>query len=182
MSAKPSPEAAPAESRTRIDSAVGTQHTLRSGVEYVLRVLEPWIEILLVDENDGCVGGAAYEVKLSDGAVRKGKLDEKGFARLERLPAGACTVTFPEYDGTSWEEETAKETWLEVVLSDDAGQPAAGAAYKVTLADTTVREGKLDALGRARLEGLPEGACTVSFPEYDGAAWERDLEVADSPR
>lgn len=39
----------------------------------------------------------------------------------------------------------------------DWGEPLAGAAYKATLSDGSVRTGLLDALGVARLNGLPQG-------------------------
>jgi hypothetical protein len=45
-----------------------------------------------------------YEVKLSDGAVASGTLDEKGLARIEGIPPGNCEVTFPDLDGEAWEK------------------------------------------------------------------------------
>lgn len=39
----------------------------------------------------------------------------------------------------------------------DWGEPLAGAAYKATLSDGSVRTGILDALGVARISGLPQG-------------------------
>src|SRR5690606_32157747 len=39
-----------------------------------------------------------FALTLVDGSVRHGALDTKGVARLERLEAGLCTVTFPRID------------------------------------------------------------------------------------
>ena len=34
------------------------------------------------------------------------------------------------------------------------------------------REGTLDEKGLARVEGIPEGSCKVTFPDLDKDAWE----------
>lgn len=54
-------------------------------------------------------------------------------------------------------------TWIEVELVDEEGIAVAGARFRVALSDGTKREGQLDEQGRARLEGVPAGPCTVSF-------------------
>lgn len=38
------------------------------------------------------VAGAPYRVEFADGTIKTGKLDAKGFARLEGVPAGAAQV------------------------------------------------------------------------------------------
>jgi type VI secretion system secreted protein VgrG len=62
--------------------------------------------------------------------------------------------------------------WLEIELLDEADQPVAGQAYRVTVADGRVIEGTLDPSGFARLEGLDPGECTVTFPDLDQECWE----------
>jgi type VI secretion system secreted protein VgrG len=47
----------------------------------------------------------------------------------------------------------------------DWGEPLAGAAYKATLSDGSIRKGILDALGIARLTDVPPGICAKI--EYD---------------
>jgi type VI secretion system secreted protein VgrG len=47
----------------------------------------------------------------------------------------------------------------------DWGAPLAGAARKATLSDGSVRKGMLDAMGIARISGLPAGA--TAKIEYD---------------
>jgi type VI secretion system secreted protein VgrG len=63
-----------------------------------------WIEIELLDALGNPVAGETYRVKLSDGSVAEGTLNEKGLARLEPVEPGNCEVTFPNMDGRSWEK------------------------------------------------------------------------------
>jgi hypothetical protein len=62
------------------------------------------------------------------------------------------------------------KTWIAVQLEwdTDPPRPAAGVRYRITLTDGTVREGRLDAAGLARFDGLDPGICTVVFPDLDG--------------
>ncbi|MDX2132073.1 MAG: hypothetical protein SFY69_08475 [Planctomycetota bacterium] len=62
-----------------------------------------WIEIELVDEDDNPVPGESYRVTTSDNKVATGTLNEKGFARIEYVKPGTCTVTFPRLDQDAWE-------------------------------------------------------------------------------
>lgn len=65
----------------------------------------------------------------------------------------------------------AAKHWIEIVLRGEDGRPIPGEAYTVTPPSGAVRTGRLDAQGRARLEGLPFGPCHVSFPDLDQDAW-----------
>lgn len=58
-----------------------------------------------------------------------------------------------------------EKTDLEFRHLTDWGAPLAGAAYKATLSDGSVRKGTLDALGIARISGVPAGA--TAKIEYD---------------
>jgi hypothetical protein len=53
-----------------------------------------WIELELRDEEGNTIGGAEYEVSLPDGQVKKGKLDQNGYAKVENIPPGKVRVTF----------------------------------------------------------------------------------------
>jgi uncharacterized Zn-binding protein involved in type VI secretion len=53
-----------------------------------------WIELELRDEEGKTIGGAEYEVHLPDGQIRKGTLDQNGYAKVENIPPGKVTVTF----------------------------------------------------------------------------------------
>ncbi len=57
-----------------------------------------WIEIELTDETGEAIGGQPYQLTLPTGVVRKGTLDENGFAIEKNLPSQACTLVFPDID------------------------------------------------------------------------------------
>ena len=52
-------------------------------------------------------------------------------------------------------------TWIELRLVDESGAPAAGRAFRITAPDGSVREGKTDPGGIARVEGIEPGECEV---------------------
>ncbi len=70
------------------------------------------------------------------------------------------------------EEKKVKNSWIEIEMVDEDGQPVPGLKYRVTLPDDSVSEGTLDGKGFARIEGIPPGSCKVTFPELDKDAWE----------
>jgi type VI secretion system secreted protein VgrG len=55
-----------------------------------------WIQIELLDEDGNGVTNAPYELHLANGAVKKGRLDGSGKARVDDLPSGSCRVVFPD--------------------------------------------------------------------------------------
>jgi hypothetical protein len=57
-----------------------------------------WLEIKVVDSDGKPVPGVLYSVTTADGTNVQGRVDQKGFARLDGLTSGNCTVTFPEVD------------------------------------------------------------------------------------
>jgi len=63
--------------------------------------------------------------------------------------------------------------WIEIQLTDRAGKPATGVAYRIKLPDGEIVSGLLDENGRARQQNLNGGTCLVSFPDLDGDAWTR---------
>ena len=62
-----------------------------------------WIEIELVDEENGPVPGEEYRIELSDGSVVEGTLDSQGRARHEGIVPGNCKIMFPNLDKDAWE-------------------------------------------------------------------------------
>ncbi len=63
-----------------------------------------WIEIELVDEEDNPVPGERYRITLPDGkTLAEGRLDDKGFARVDGIDPGTCQITFPDLDKEAWE-------------------------------------------------------------------------------
>ena len=58
-----------------------------------------------------------------------------------------------------------KEAWIGVELRDTDRKPVANAAFVVTPPNHDPVKGNLDQLGRARIEGVDPGQCTIAFPQ-----------------
>jgi type VI secretion system secreted protein VgrG len=67
--------------------------------------------------------------------------------------------------------DPSKPDWVGIELASAAGTPAAGESFVLELADGTSVTGKLDNLGRCRVEGVPPGNCKVTFPARDAKEW-----------
>lgn len=55
-----------------------------------------WLEFQLTDGQDRPIPRQSYVVVDPSGAELSGRLDEKGFARIEPVKAGRCTIHFPD--------------------------------------------------------------------------------------
>ena len=64
-----------------------------------------------------------------------------------------------------------KPDWIGISLVSPDGKPIAGEPFVVELADGKSVFGKLDNLGKVRIEGVDPGSCKVTFPERDAAEW-----------
>ncbi len=63
-----------------------------------------WVECEMVDEADNPCAGIAYEIKLPDGSVATGTLDNNGFVRIDGCEPGQCEFGFPDLDRDAWEK------------------------------------------------------------------------------
>ena len=63
-----------------------------------------WIEIAMVDDSGAPVADEEYRIELPDGALRTGRLNRAGTARLSGIPKGTCKVSFPHLDADAWEK------------------------------------------------------------------------------
>lgn len=104
-----------------------------------------------------------------------------------KLTLVECGVNYFSYEGGIAEEEASTrarrpasekpavkdkvKTWIEIKLVDQDGNPVANEKYELKLPDGSVQEGSLDAQGRARVEEIDPGNCTVCFPDIDGREW-----------
>ncbi|HEY3738321.1 MAG TPA: carboxypeptidase-like regulatory domain-containing protein [Bryobacteraceae bacterium] len=61
-----------------------------------------WVDIQLLDPSGNPVPGAKYKLKITDGSVREGTLDDQGRVHVAGLDPGSCTVWFPDYDAKEW--------------------------------------------------------------------------------
>jgi hypothetical protein len=57
-----------------------------------------WIEVQLVDQDNEPIPGARYSIVTPDDVLHEGQLDSYGFVRIDNIPAGSSTVSFPDYD------------------------------------------------------------------------------------
>jgi len=73
--------------------------------------------------------------------------------------------------GAAGSDPPADGTFIELELVDTDGKPVAFASYSVTASDGKVVSGALDAEGRARIEGVAQGSCKVTFPDFHGDEW-----------
>ena len=69
-------------------------------------------------------------------------------------------------------EAEPEKTWIEIELIDNSGQPVPNERYKLTLPDGSVKWGRLDGHGKARVERLQPGNCQVTFPDRDQQVWD----------
>lgn len=81
----------------------------------------------------------------------------------------ALTVTHDE----PTEEEREPESWVEIEMVDEDGNPWANEYYEVTRADGRVIKGYLNDKGQAHIYLPKKEAANVKFPKLDGRAWEK---------
>ena len=62
-----------------------------------------WVEVELVDENNKPVPNRAYRVKLPDGSVMTGNLDDQGKVRFDSIIPGTCQIEFPDIHLKEWQ-------------------------------------------------------------------------------
>jgi hypothetical protein len=67
-----------------------------------------------------------------------------------------------------------KKTFIAIELVDDDSppKPVPFKRYRIELPDHSIREGMLDANGRARIDGIDPGTCKVSFPSFHADDWQ----------
>lgn len=73
-----------------------------SGTKVISPDKKHWVEIAMVDKEGNPTPGQAYEIKLPDGTIVTGSLDERGAARVEGIDPGNCKIKFPTLDKTVW--------------------------------------------------------------------------------
>ncbi len=71
------------------------------------------------------------------------------------------------------DDKKKKTSWIEIQLTDEEGKPVPSEKYRVVTPDGEVKEGTLDANGKARVSGIEPGNCEITFPRLDKTAWKR---------
>jgi hypothetical protein len=59
---------------------------------------DTWIEIRMKNTEGVPMKGERYQLKLPDGTVREGTLNDAGAVRIEGIDPGMCALTFPDLD------------------------------------------------------------------------------------
>lgn len=87
----------------------------------------------------------------------------------------AAAETPEDIAGHEWEEdetEEEEESYIDIELTDEEGNPVPGERYRVTDSEGEVHEGSLDTNGKAHVI-VPPGENQVTFPNLDDDAWDR---------
>ncbi len=115
------------------------------------------------------IEGKSVQVKATGGDVRlDGSPDIFFDSGARSLPPAAVSPFVEEILPVV---KPKPKTWIEIVLKDTHGRPAAGERYQIHLPDGTTQHGLLDEHGKARVEGIDPGSAHVSFPDTDGDDW-----------
>lgn len=66
-----------------------------------------WLELKLRDPAGKPIAFERFQVRLADGLMIEGTLDEHGAARIRGIDPGRCDVNFPDLDEGGWRPATA---------------------------------------------------------------------------
>lgn len=61
-----------------------------------------WVGIKLKDDQGNPVAGEPFKLKLPDGTIVEGKLNDEGRAEVRGVPEGKSQVCFPKIDKDQW--------------------------------------------------------------------------------
>jgi Prealbumin-like fold domain/DNA circularisation protein N-terminus len=148
------------------------------------------ITFQLLNEEGSPYAQQPYEIILPNGRTQTGQLDDQGQAHLDNIPAGICSLSFPNLDAEDWQlippetpeipeiPETPETPALDgtsqisFALVDEDGIPVARQEYQIRLPDGRTQTGHLDDQGQAHFTGIAAGHCEVTFPNLDAADWQ----------
>ncbi len=113
-----------------------------------------------------------------------------GSASVEALPNTKPKVTAPDQENAPVSSAKAEKvavseadttvnmtqvektpTWISIKMEDEDGNIIANRQYRIVDSEGNEYTGTTDGQGMARLDGIPQGACEVTFPE--GNDWKR---------
>ncbi len=109
-----------------------------------------------LNADDAAVADPGQQTSMKETQAGQGANQQQAGQGANGQQAGA---------GQEKKEENTKPHWLGIELKDDEGNPIPGEEYKVKLPDGTIKSGRLDDLGKAMVENVPEGGTAeVFFP------------------
>lgn len=129
--------------------------------------------------GSGELGGAAAEPAKDQGTESSGRAGGGGAggagdaARSRGSSGGAQTASSSGAGGATGEPPQGPTEWVAIELVDQDDKPVGMIRYKVIGPDGVEHTGLTDSDGRARVEGLSPGNCTITFPDLHAGEWER---------
>ncbi len=81
--------------------------------------------------------------------------------------AVVARAAVPAAEAAPVEEHEEADHWIEIELTDEAGEPFSNEEYTLLLPDGQELTGRLDENGFVRVEGIEPGTCNVTFPNFD---------------
>jgi hypothetical protein len=64
--------------------------------------VKTFVEVKLVDQDGKPVPNERYRLKLPDGSVKDGRLNDSGSVRFDGIDPGNCDISFPDLDTKDW--------------------------------------------------------------------------------
>lgn len=107
---------------------------------------------MIIDPYQAAALGGCVPCQSAKSAVVKG----------EPSPLPAVIVVDPK-----------KADWIGIELKTPQGDPIPGEPFVIEMARGEKVFGKLDRLGKIRVEGVDPGACRVTFPDRDAHEWRK---------
>jgi hypothetical protein len=92
-----------------------------------------------------------------------------------RRPVYALVFDEPEVDDLAALVPSVpdeEDTWIEVLVVDEADEPVAGIEYEIELSDGRVRRGRTSEHGILRYDGMPPGSCKVKLLSVEAKGWD----------
>jgi len=117
----------------------------------------------------GGSGGVSGGREQSDGSGSGGGSGNGGGSGSAQSGASAQS----DSGGGAADPAQDRKDWLAIELVDKDGKPVPMIRYKVTGPDGAEQTGLTDSDGKASVEGLTPGNCTVTFPDLHAGEWER---------
>jgi hypothetical protein len=135
-----------------------------------------FLDVVLLDEAGRPLAELEVDLELPEGTREKVRTDAAGRLRRDGLAAGLARIHLPDEEGGAAAQRLArpppeepKESYLEVVLLDDAGEPLADREVEVELPDGVRERLRTDGAGRLRKERVARGAARIRLPDEEGA-------------
>ncbi len=132
------------------------------------------IRAMLAEELSGTDIGRMHDHEVLDLVASR---MVAGTLRLAAIPLRPAPVG-PSLSRQEEEEDVApaavledRSTWIGIQLIDAEDQPVPDVRYRLTMPNGNVKNGHLDADGKARVVLSQDGTCEVCFPELDQDAW-----------